>query len=266
MEAMSTFHKEQNIHTNMSEIIDSYSEIHSDNNGPLNIVGAALGQTFTGNGDKLVSAAAYLSKSASPSGNIYICIYSHTGTWGTSGIPDQLLATSDPIDASTLSGSLAIIPFNFSGANKITLQNGTHYCMAVQFDGDTTNYVNVGFDDNSPTHPGNKFYLHIGWHAQSNMDLIFYVYGEISSASASASASLSPSASQSPSASFSPSSSVSASISQSSSLSPSSSGSASQSASLSPSASASPSEEIPNDMYIAQNTVYNDEIKRAPNK
>jgi hypothetical protein len=160
-------------------LIDFYSETNSNATGPLDITGAALGQTFTGKGYILSLAKAFISKHNSPTGNVYIKIYSHTGTWGSSGVPDTLLATSDPVDAAGLSGSLALTDFTFSGANKIVLENGVHYAFSVTHDGNSTDSVYVGFDNSSPTHPGNKFYLYNGWHAQSTMDLIFYVYGTL---------------------------------------------------------------------------------------
>lgn len=157
-----------------SQVVDYYPSSNYTGVGALDITGAALGQTFTGDGQTLGGILAYIKKNNSPTGSVYVKVYSHTGTWGSSGVPNTLLATSDAVSASGLSSTISLVNFNFSGANQITLTNGTHYALAVCYDGDATNNVWVGFDSTG-NHAGNKFYYYLGWNAQSAQDLIFYV-------------------------------------------------------------------------------------------
>ena len=233
----------------MATIVDSYSESNWINeNTDVRAMQPLVGQSFTGDGGKLNSCKFYISKKGSPTGNGVAKIYAHTGTFGTSSVPGDLLATSDNFDVSTLTTSKQLITFTFSGAEKITLTNGTYYCVGFNFTGgDVSNSPSIGYDSISDTHPGNGF---VGTSAHSEFDLIFYVYrdemasessSQSPSSSPSASASASASASVSPSASLSPSSSASASASSSLSPSSSASKSASRSASASSSASLSPS-------------------------
>lgn len=206
--------------------VDSYSE--SNYGGDTNVYSAteesAAGQSFTGDGSVLDQAKFYLAKLNSPTGNAYAKIYAHTGTFGSSGIPTgAALATSDAFNVATLSSSHALITFQFSGVNKITLTAATKYFVVIEYtNGDGSNTVLVGLDASSPTHAGNMAYndaRYGGWNAVSSQDICFYVLSGAGSPSVSPSSSVSPSVS--PSASQSPSSSQSSSESASASSSPS---------------------------------------------
>lgn len=242
----------------MTQIIDSYSESNQSSGVPLYSGSwTSFGQSFTGAGGALASAVFYFRKFGSPTGNIIAKVYSHSGTFGTSSVPNALLATSDNVDVSTLSPSptYGLKAFTFSGAEQITLVAGTKYCTVVEYTGgDGSNYPVVGYDGSSPTHAGNSaFYPQVGaWLADASIDACFYVYDNTNpspslslSATPSSSVSLSQSVTPSSSVSLSPSSSQSpsgsVSLSPSSSQSPSSSISPSSSASLTPSSSISPS-------------------------
>jgi hypothetical protein len=138
------------------------------------------GQSFTGNGGAIDSLKLYMKKSGSPTGNGYAKIYSHSGTFGTSSVPDTLLATSDAFDVSTLTTTIALINFNFSGDERITLTNGTNYVVVLEYTGgNSSNKVLIGADSTSPTHGGNRV-SHDGtnWQADNTHDLIFYVYSD----------------------------------------------------------------------------------------
>jgi hypothetical protein len=144
-----------------------------------------VGQSFTGDGKKITEAYIYCNKgyAQTPIGNVYLKIYAHTGTFGTSSLSTgSALATSDAIDATTLENGnpLVLTKFTFSGANQITLTNGTYYVLRVEFSGgDGSNHINVGFDQNG-THAGNKSVQSYGdsYYAEADYDLIFYVIGE----------------------------------------------------------------------------------------
>lgn len=89
----------------------------------------------------------YLRKSGTLTGNITAKIYSHTGTFGTNGVPNALLATSDNVLANSISASptFALQTFTFSGINRITLTPGTAYCLVISYvAGDNGNRLEVG--------------------------------------------------------------------------------------------------------------------------
>ena len=224
----------------MATIIDSYSEsnqssfYYSDSSS-----NTLVGQSFENIiSDVLDICKFYLKKTGSPTGNATAKIYSGSSNVYNS-YPDTLLATSDTFDVSTLTTSYSLIQFTFSGANKITLSNDTWYHVVFSFSGgNVSNYVNIGFDNSSPSHSGVSGYgvdlAH--YNINSGGDLCFYVYNTATpSTSPSVSSSSSISASLSPSISSSISSSLSESISPSLSISQSPSISASVSVSASPS-------------------------------
>lgn len=240
----------------MAILLDSYSESNKDASFASyeGSVEQWCYQTFSNDSNVVLdSCKFYLSKTGSPTGNIYAYLYSHQGTYGeTGGLDGDALAVSDAINVTTLSSSFSLQTFTFSGANRVGLTPGAKYCIFVTVSGGSTGVndrMNVGLDSSSPTHGGNAGKSPNGavYTPTSEFDLTFYVYGEPAgvSPSASRSPSASSSASWSPSASLSPSASASlsssASLSPSASRSPSSSSSSSSSASLSPSASLSSS-------------------------
>lgn len=225
----------------MSILIDSYNESNQDGDYARYQDSATFaGQSFEGDGRVLDNVQLYLKKSGTVNGTIRVFIYAHTGTYGSTGDPTgAVLATSASINSTDLGTSYGLETFTFSGVNKITLANGTHYFIVLDYvDFTESGWIGWGYDDSSPTHGGNySIYYSGSWHSVATRDLCFYVYGD---ELPSASPSLSPSASLSPSLSSSP----SASLSPSPSLSPSASESISVSASISPSASLSPSSSV----------------------
>ena len=163
---------------------DSYSTSNQDGTGkcgandPGNGIYPGYAQAFdSGAGGTLDLCKFYLSKTGTPTGNATAKIYAHTGTFGTDSKPTgTALATSDVLDVSTLTGSLVEKTFNFSGANRIALTASTKYCVTIEYSGgDASNYVNVGFDENSPTHGGNMALLISGTWTENFRDAIFTV-------------------------------------------------------------------------------------------
>lgn len=164
-------------------VVDSYSESNHSVNQPLAGTSTTIkvGQSFTGDGKVLSSAQFYLAKQSSGAGDVTVSIYAHTGTFGSGGTgTGSALATSDAIDASTFSTTIALISFTFSGANKIRLVNGTKYVVVVEKAAGALNTgVNVGQDDTSPSHAGNFVFFTSSWGAQTTRDTIFYVNGDV---------------------------------------------------------------------------------------
>lgn len=170
-------------------LIDSYSD-----GGNAQFLGKLAGntikrgQSFNCSGVVVLnSVKVSLRKYGSPTGNIYIRIYAHSGSYGSSSIPTgSVLATSDPVSASSLSAypTYSDNTFTFSGSNKITLEE-TRYCFLVDATDTTTdgsNYIQTEADGTAPTHGGNSFYSEFEtpntFVASSVFDQKFYVYAE----------------------------------------------------------------------------------------
>lgn len=216
----------------MAQIIDSYNESNQSTYFDIpEEASGKVGQSFIGDGGTLNSVKFNLKKSGATSGNCYAKIYSHSGVYGISSIPDALLAVSDPIDVTTISATgFNLVTFVFSGENKITLTNGVNYCVVFDNTAGGSNWnISLGLDADFPTHGGNYFDETNGLVADPTRDICFYIYKDEASVSPSISFSLSPSLSPSFSPSISPS--LSPSISKSPSISP----------SISPSPSSGPS-------------------------
>jgi hypothetical protein len=160
-------------------VIDSYSE--SNYNGSYNIGAGSffgVGQSITGNGNPLDSVKFYMRKVNSPTGNCYIKLFEHTGTFGTSSIPGNELVTSTSKNVTSLPSSFAWVTFVFS--TPYTLLKDSNYVIAVLFPyTDETNYIRVGHDSSSPTHNGNASWENTEsyWGVASGIDLCFYAYG-----------------------------------------------------------------------------------------
>lgn len=167
----------------MATLIDSYSETNQD--GTVEIYNGfitAYAQGFTGASYNLDSCKFYLKKNGSPTGNAVAKLYTHTGTFGSTGTPTgAALATSDNFNVATLTTSYQLITFTFSGVNRYSLVAATKYCIALEFSGgDGSNVVHSGVDNSSPSHGGNDAYYFGGsWTPQAGQDLCFYVYGEV---------------------------------------------------------------------------------------
>lgn len=171
----------------MATLLDSYSESNADSvEGELRFNSGLVivGQSFEGNGKTLDSVKFYLRKNGSPPGEITAEIYAHSGTYGTSSVgTGSALAVSDSNLATSLPSSIGLVEFVFSGANRITLENGTRYVIVVNYSdaGSTfTNCVKFTWDESSPTHTGNYLFWTTGsgWGYISTRDLPFYVYVE----------------------------------------------------------------------------------------
>lgn len=167
----------------MSILIDSYSESNRD---VALVISSSYsysnsGLSFTAVAGRLESVKFYICKNGSPTGNVYVKIYAHTGTYGTSsrGTGDAL-ATSDAVDISTLTTlwDFQLKEFTFSGANKIALTDGYYVALLVYEGGSSGNYLSCGQDYSSPTHSGNKCRITSGtsWTYDAGVDTPFYIY------------------------------------------------------------------------------------------
>jgi hypothetical protein len=169
----------------MPTLIDSYPESNQDDS--INWGGADVvfnGQAITVASSFIISSIkGYIKKGGTPPGIVYASVYTSTGTVGTNAKPVTLLTHStDSMNASTLTTSFALYEFTFTGAEAITMNAGTNYCIGIENDYGTReakNSVILGTDTSSPTHGGNYcYYLDSTTSGYFiNSDLIFYLYG-----------------------------------------------------------------------------------------
>ena len=173
----------------MPTIIDSYVEANRDNHISIKALhpsaGAfvsALGQSFTGDGNKLGYVQFHIKKTVgSPVGELTARLYTLTGIFGTSSVPvGAALASSSPMAIEDIgAGDFELVTFTFDGS--FTVANGSQRCIICEVSSvtlfDTSNYIQIGVDASSPTHGGNSiYYWNGGWVDEDNWDVIFYVY------------------------------------------------------------------------------------------
>ena len=119
------------------------ADANPNNGSTYNFTSAyILAQAFKGDGNTLLGLSVNIAGSASGTmtGTAYAYIYADSGaTYGTNDAPASnptILATSDPLDMSTIAPSTTSnYLFTFSGANAITLGNGTAYELGIDFRG-----------------------------------------------------------------------------------------------------------------------------------
>jgi len=177
-----------------ADLIDSYASANRDGN--LNIIDlwggsdaeSAGGQSFncTGGNYNISSIKWELARTATaPTCNTYAELYAHSGIFGTSSLPTgSALATSDPINASTLPTSWGTLT-EYTFSTTYEMVENTLYCLVLRTG--TTGIINgthkiwLATDQSSPSHDGN--FIHYddfenNWVATAGYDAIFYVYGD----------------------------------------------------------------------------------------
>ena len=137
------------------------------------------GQSFTGNGEKLARMAFDIHKLGSPPGTYTAALFAHSGTFGTSSVgTGTALATSTTvINGTDLGGVFGWVFFDFDST--FTLVNGTNYVMALvrSTAGDASNQVEIVYDSNAPTRPGNACTFNGStWTAIGSTDYMTQVY------------------------------------------------------------------------------------------
>jgi len=166
-------------------LLDSYSEVNQDTSLTINVVHpaddagefSAVGQAFTAGDNYNVTACKfYIKKTGSPTGDLIAKLYNATGTVGTNAVPTgAALASSNTLDASTITASYVLYEFTFSSPQAIS--NGNDYVIVLEGDSDPLSTINLGVDNSSPSHSGNGcYYSSTGWNASAT-DVCFYLYG-----------------------------------------------------------------------------------------
>jgi len=156
----------------------------SNQSGTTSLYGGSIigvAQSFPGNNGKLSGASFWIKKTGSPTGNITVKCYAHSGTFGTSSIPTgtQLVASKTlAVTSSLISTSYALIDFYFGAEAFITVSTGTNYTITLEFSGGSVgNTLDVGTDTSAPTAAGNYASLTGStWTAASGTDLIHFIY------------------------------------------------------------------------------------------
>jgi len=163
-----------------NETVYAYLENNQDATTGLYSALSGTGQSFTTSAaaTSLIAARFFLKKTGTPTGFAVAKIYAHSGTLGTSSIPTgTALATSVPLDVSTLTTGYVLTELKFTQADSITLTSGTDYVVTIEYGGGTiANTLDVGRDGSSPTASGNSStFAGASWTAVSTSDLCGYV-------------------------------------------------------------------------------------------
>jgi hypothetical protein len=141
----------------------------------LGIGNPLRGQSFVSTGGQALSSASFLLREElSVAGTIRAQIYSHTGTYGTSSLPDSLLQSSPTIDVSTIGSSYVWVEFTFSPAYQLSAD---YYVIVLDGDSITNDYVSVRYYwvSGGASHGGNEADYPSGgpWTADPNEDILF---------------------------------------------------------------------------------------------
>lgn len=149
---------------------DTGSDFVVDN---ATITGA--GQSFSnGSTAKYVTRVEVkLKATGAPTGNITASIYTHTGTFGSTGTPLTIVGTaSDAEDASVIGTAYESVVFSFS--TPVPIAASTNYFLVIEHpDGDGSNYLSIQGLAASGTHAGNRAHNTAGWTAVAADDLWF---------------------------------------------------------------------------------------------
>ena len=117
------------------DVVDFYSESNytTDERLTTDPPGySKIYQSFQSDTDNAICKAGfYLKNVNSATGNVYAELWSHSGTFGTNSVGSSLLATSYPVDASSIGSSFSMVDFTFDGSYHLV--NGTYYVIAVMY-------------------------------------------------------------------------------------------------------------------------------------
>ena len=153
--------------------VDTGSDIVVDD---ATITGTAQSFTIGVNNTLITKATINLKIGAgTPTGNVIASIFSHSGSFGTSSVPNVIVGSaSDAIDSTILTTTYQKIIFNF--ATPVPVSASTNYCLVITHaDGSAGNYIHAQ-GDATGTHAGNRAHDTAGWAADAAEDMAFSVY------------------------------------------------------------------------------------------
>ena len=162
----------------VSMVIESQTSSNDGYYDNVNDTVEFFGNSFLGTGLRVASASFRLKRTGTPTGNAVLKIYSHTGTYGSTGVGSTLLATSDGVLASTINDATPTsTDFTFSGDNAIILTSGTPYVIGLVCVGadDITNWIDV-YQSVASASTGNMVAKQgVSWSYNANHDCVFSV-------------------------------------------------------------------------------------------
>lgn len=136
--------------TSATVVHDSDPGVNPGANWPVRLFAGArerMGVTFTPDTDTtLGSALMYLSRTGVPAGNLTLTVQEIFPNFNNYGLPQEtILATSDPVGASSFGPGATYVTFPFSGAEQIPLTAGRWYALVLNatYTPDFTNYVRM---------------------------------------------------------------------------------------------------------------------------
>ena len=177
-------------YSNDNELIDAYTVVNQSSTTPITDATVdALGQSFlTPAGGMAVSHIAIpMTMTGTSTGNLYVSIHGHSGTFGTSSVSNNVVygksGAVTQVQTGLVGGAGGLgKPIMFTFTTPVILEGNTHYTWIVDnLDGSLSNSAryHCAYDNSSPTHNGNGFTANSfgTWTAQSGNDYCFYLYG-----------------------------------------------------------------------------------------
>jgi len=122
---------------------------------------------------------AYIRKTGTPTGNVYIKIYNMTGV--TSGLGSNIATIT--LDAATqIASGAAYYTLSFAGDQRPKLIYGNYYLWTIEFSGtgDVNNYITTGMSQTN-VQANNNMYLKStldAWSYSTNYDLTYKLWGK----------------------------------------------------------------------------------------
>lgn len=126
--------------------------------GTIDGVGMTVPTNVGASGSKpIVEAHFWLKKTGNPTGPIRARLYNTSASAPING--SGPIATSDPIDASTLTGSFQMVRFTFPLNERFPIVRGVTYFIDVEYAGSLADSVDVAVDASSPVGSGTLYRL-----------------------------------------------------------------------------------------------------------
>lgn len=161
-------------------LLDSYGNLNVNDTDTLDSTIPRMGQSFTTPNDGIsynLNSCRFhtYNVGGTATGTVYAELYSHSGVYGTSSVPNASLATSTVVDIATIPDEPGFFTFSFDGNYAMSVN--TNYVIVIRSD-DVTGSIEVGDDTVSTTHGGNSArFIAAAWVADSTSDLAFVLCG-----------------------------------------------------------------------------------------
>jgi len=160
-----------------SDSLPQFEDLHPSDS----VYYSAFSQSFTSPSYECVLSSVVFSlyKYGTPVGNGYAKLYTHGGVYGTSSVPNgAALATSDPVDVSTLAATPTDKTISFT--DNYILQPNTHY--VITWENPTAGTINDGNEVRSRRETSNvtggnyAIYVNGAWVTYATYDAYFKIY------------------------------------------------------------------------------------------